>query len=234
MKDIKWSKWLTLVGILVIIYILLHLKGCKVKDVLEYWQDPTFKTDTIYLKVPYEVKGDSFAYKVPPKVIIRYLPLPDNGNKVKCSTDSLLGIIDSMGKEIQKVNKKFLTNFPKAEKLIYGYFKSDSLKLDLLSTQGVMETKIYLTNYNKFKYEYKDNQLRADTLKTKVDPKKSENKLSQSLYGSGGYEIVGKTPTISLDYYLKYKMFQVAAEPQLLIMKNPELMINLKLGYRIK
>lgn len=234
MEQKKMVRYGTLVGILVIIYLLLHLKGCKIKDVLEYWQDPNFKTDTIILEVPYEVKGDSFAYKVPPKVIINYIPLPDNGNKVKCLTDSLLSIIDSMGKEIQKVNYKFLTHFPNSQKLIYGYFKSDSLKMDLLTTKGEVETKIYLMNYNKFKYEFKDNQMRADTLKTKLDQNKPSDKLSQSCYVSAGYEPFNKTPITSLDYYLKYKTFQVAVEPQLMIKKNPELMLNLKLGYRIK
>lgn len=234
MKNIKWARYLTLVGILILIYLLLHLKGCKPSDVLEYWQNPNFKPDTVYIDKPYEVKGDSFAYAVPPKVVIRYLPLPDNGNKVKCLTDSLLSVIDSMGREIQKINYKFLTHFPNSPKLVYGYFKADSLKLDLLSTQGEVETKIYLTNYNKFKYEFKDNQMRADTLEVKTHPTKPPNKLSQSCYVSGGYEPFSKTPITSLDYYLMYKNLQAAVEPRLMIRRNPELMLNLKLGYRIK
>lgn len=226
---------ITFLLVIVGIWIILHLKMCHGKDPIEYWQDPNFKTDTIVIKEPYAVKGDSFPYKVAPKIVYRYLPSIDNGYKVKCSSDSLLSIIDSLGKQITSINKKYLTLFTEANKLIYGKFRSDSIRFDFLKTDGNIFSEIYLTNYQKFEYEYRENQFRAKELPEPLLPTNlPKQKINQSLYASGGYEVFGKTPTISLDYYLRYKKFQLTVEPMVFLKSNPSLMLNTKLGIKLK
>lgn len=226
-------------GLSIVILILLLLQNCKGPKVEEdkgpkpYWFNPNFKTDTIRVPKPFVVKGDSFVYLVPPKIIILYRDTNlSPGVFVKCDKDSLITLVDSLGKELQKIDKKFLTNYPKSFKLIRGLFKSDTLKMDFLKEDGKFQTEIFLTDYRRYKYEYHDNKLRADSIPLEADKVKS--KLTNSIFGNGGYMVLTKQPFLSLDYYLRYKKFQLNAEAGFTIQQQPTLLLSGKLGFQIR
>ncbi len=227
---------------MVLLYIILNMKYCSgiksnTKVPIGYWQAKGFRVDTVFVPKPYKVKGDSFPYLVYPKIVKVYPPDPFfqglNSPTISCKEDSLIEVINKLNKHITLINQKFLTQFTMDSKLVYGLFNRDTVRLDILKIDGNLQTNIYPTDYGNFKYEFKDDQLRADTLLAREKPR-VKPKIISELYGSAGYEIFSKNPTASFDYYLRYRKLQLDLEPTLLIRANPALLFQAKLGIKLK
>lgn len=234
MENKKWRNISLVLGTLIIIILFLKIKGCEGKGKKEYWEDPNFKPKIIKVPYPYPAKSPPNVITIPPHTVIQYLDNP-NPNKVKCENDSLIRIIDSLGKSLALLNAKYLTQFSNSSKLVGGLFKLDTLKLDLLKTDGNIETQIYPTNYLKYSYLWKNDQLHANPINSStIVPEKTREKLNQAFYVSGGYNFLNNKPLISADYYIRYRKFQLNVEPQITIEQNPTLELNGKIGYRLK
>lgn len=223
-----------MLGALFIVWLLFQIPSCPNKPTTQYWENPNFKTETVYVGKPYPVKGDSFPYKVPPIVVIKWKDRIIPGH-INCIDDSLILVIDSMGRELSKVDKQFLLQFPGSPKLVGGLFKLDTMKLDLLNTGGSISSQVYPVDYTRFEYEWYNNSIRAKELPQKPNNNSgADKKLNHSFYVQAGYSILSKVPIISSDYYLRYKRLQLDLEPRVTIEKNPTLELNAKLGIRIK
>lgn len=234
MENLKVKHILIVLGTLLIVWAIFQIPSCESKPKPQYWEDPNFKPETVYVDKPYPVKGDSFPYKVPPIVVIKWKDRIIPGH-INCIDDSLILVIDSLGREMRKVNKQFLLQFPESPKLVGGLFKLDTMKLDLLETTGSITSKVYPVDYNRFEYEWHNNSIRAKELTNKKPTGSSQGKkLNHSFYVQAGYSILSKVPIISSDYYLRYKRLQLDLEPRVTIEKNPTLELNAKLGVRIK
>ena len=64
------TKILSALSLVGIVWIIFNLKKCNSEPKKQYWQDPNFKTDTFKVNVPFEVKGGSFPFYVPPKIVV--------------------------------------------------------------------------------------------------------------------------------------------------------------------
>jgi len=214
-------------------------RGCG-DQIVQYWEDPDFKTDTVIIRVPYDrviekLITDTFEYSVPPKIVYRYKALTNNGSRVECEDEYLLTVIDSLDRELQGINTSYLTNFPANPKLIYGLFRPDSIRLDLLYTDGEVYTEVYLTDYDRFKYQWAMGQFRAEELRVRDLPggKESKRKLKSEVWVSPGYSLLDKKVTASADYYLRFKRYQANMQALTTIEQTPQLMINARLGFRL-
>jgi len=213
--------------------IIFLLKDCKNEKGDPYWKDPNFKTDTIKVDKPYAVKGDSFPYKVPPLIIIKYEKDTSNKNSIKCINDSLIKVIDSLGNQLSQINKSFLTQFPNSYKLIGGFFSLDTLKLDLLDVTGNISTQFYPVDYQNYDYQWYNDKMRAREISYISSSGQSKQKQF-SLYGNVGYGLLSKKPMLSMSGDYSIKRFKLSAEPSISIQQNPELNVDLKLGYKIR
>lgn len=233
MENKKWRNIALVLGTLIIIILLLKIKGCSGKGKKEYWEDKDFKTQIIKVPKPYFVKSPPNVITIPPHTTIKYLDNPEP-NKIKCENDSLIRVIDSLGRLLALINSKYLTQFPTSSKLVGGLFKFDTLKLDLLKTDGKIESFIYPTTYQKYNYLWKDNQMHAIPIESSTNLPKTKEKLNQAFYINGGYNFLNNKPAISADYYIRYRKFQINVEPKITIEQNPTLELNGKVGYRLK
>ena len=221
-------------GIMVTLF---FMDGCK-KEVLEYWEVGGFKTDTQYVDVPYEViieKIDTFEKIVPPIMVIKFRDAKDDGSVIDCQDDSLIAVIDSLGNKIKSIDKHFLTRFPNSFKLIYGLFTKDSLNLNVLKPNGDIYSLIYGVNYNRFKYQWINNEIRAEELDKVLSNSstKQKRKFTHGFYLSPGYDILDKNLTTSLNYILQYKRFRGDIEGRISIETQPTLMLHGKIGIKL-
>lgn len=185
-------------------------------DVKEYWEQQDFKPDTQVLNVEYpNIIFPDYPTYVPPNVVVNY-KASDNSNFLDV-TDSLLRVIDAKNQELAAINKTFLTQYPKASKLITGHFDEDTIKLDLLLTDGNISRFLYPVNYKRFSYQYQENQLKAQEKDLVVDNPIAKFKQnfhhSFSIYGN--YELLYDFPTLGFNYRAQYKKVWVQAEPKI-------------------
>lgn len=234
MENIKVKHVLWVIGTFIIIFLFLKIKGCKGKIPKQYWENKDFKPHIINVPKPYFLKLPPNIITIPPYTIIKYKDYP-NQNQIKCEKDSLIRVIDSLGKLLATINPKYLTQFPTSPKLVGGLFKLDTLKLDLLKIDGKIESYIYQTSYQNYNYLWKDGQIHANPIESITTvPQKTKEKLNQALYINGGYNFLNQKPLISADYYIRYRKFQINVEPKITLEKNPTLELNGKIGYRLK
>ena len=229
--DLKDKIILVLAGLLAIAIFIICFKGCGPNKPTQYYTKPGFKTDTVKIKVPYLVKGDSFPYYIPPKAVIEYLASPKNDDHLKIINDSLIDIINSLGEIQGVVNENFVSEYSTSPKLIGGLFTKDTFRLDLLHSDGKIFSNIYPIDYGNFKYQWVNDDLRSITIGKPAPVKPT---FGWGIYGNVGYEILSKKPFGSMDYYITYGKFRINIEPRFTIESKPILEINSKLGFRIK
>ncbi len=205
--------------------VLFHFPNQRRED-RQYWEALAFKTDTIIVKAPHvDVHLPKYPNYVPPKFVLNYLDSSVNYIQVQAN-DSLVRVIDSLQNRITQINIDFLKRYPEASKLIYAEFRNDSLRLDMLNIQGKINTELYSLNYNRFTYQYRDNQLRSEKL-----PFKKYQFLS---YIYGGYDIAQTTPIIGLDYSVLRDRYRLSGFSNFYIRENPQLTAGITFGYKLR
>lgn len=154
-----------------------------------YWKGANFKPDTIRTETRYSEtirelerergKQDTVS---PKQTIIYQSELPvgylDFQNKVLSYMDSTKGI-----REV--IQTQYITLHPKADKLITGKFRQDSVNLVLLGTNGLIRQDKFPVDYSKFNYDYYDNSMHASVNKTS----NTQNKQKKSLLQYNGTNI---------------------------------------------
>jgi len=225
----KWAQSIMCLAILALVsWFIFKPQSTQIPTALEYWQKRGFKTDTTIIKLDYKIPNPIFKFTVPPAQVYSYnTPVPITGISIKLH-DSLIQVIDSLHKHITTINSKYLKQFPNENKILYGAFTGDSLRLDLLHTDGGIRSDRYGVNYSKFKYQYLNGILHADPIKSD----KGKN-YSTQLYGYGGYDFLGK-PILGADYNLFKNNWRLKGNSFITIDKNPSLSLQGTIGYRIK
>lgn len=155
-----------------------------------------WRTDTVKELIPYEVTNRSKKEIVYlPKTVVRWLHEP-NSNRLIC--DSLIKVVDSLGKVIATMHPDYIKNFPKAPKLLFAQFNKDSIRLDLLKTDGDVYSDIYPVDYSLNNYGYRDNEFFSSP-KTKVK-RRIETHTTLSLIGSTYFMSPGLEVRKDFDY----------------------------------
>lgn len=157
---------LMLVGYIIYVHV---YRDKKNHDEIAYWKDQYFKPDTVYTNNTYRETlriQDKYPDSVPPKTLIVYRDqLPEGYLDFK---EGVLSVIDSLKNTKTPINTKFITLYPNNPKFLGGSFKKDSIRLDLLNTQGVISSQYYPVDYSLYNYQYVDNSMRADKLPTRI------------------------------------------------------------------
>lgn len=196
----------------------------KVVERMEYWENTKFKPDTINLTIPYtSIVNPQYEFKIPPATVIQYAPTPLPKVSVTLN-DSLLIVNDSLQKVITQINTTYLKQFPTRPKLLYGDFTGDSLRLDFLNINGLVTTEKYGVNYQRFKYQW-DWSFRAD-------PPKLKNQLKhESLLFTG---LQYTSPLIGGEYRISRNHLEARGLGQLVIQRQPQVQLQLTIGYKFK
>lgn len=192
----------------------------------QYWESMTFKTDTVVIKTQYpNIILPKYPNYVPPKFVLNYLDSSVNYIQVHAS-DSLLRVIDSLQNKITQINIDFIKKYPEASKLLYAEFSTDSLRLDLLNIRGQVNTQLYSLNFERYRYQYRDGEIRAEKLPFK------KYKFSSYIYG--GYDFAQTTPIIGLDYSVFRDRYRLSGFSNFYIAEKPQLTAGATFGYKLR
>ena len=216
-------------SVILILIIVIILKGCGGNNgdgKITY----KYKTDTLKVEVPYEVEVE--VEKVtPPKLVIKWKdrPVP---YEVQVVPDSLKLLIKNLEDSLQSVliDKKFLTNFPKASKLINFDLKFDTLNITTLDIAGETESNIYPMDFDNYKYQWYDNALHHEDFKKKKPKDKTKWK---QLYMDGGYDFIQQSPLLGINYNVKFSRVRVSAGTTMHLQPVPIITGTAKVGFRL-
>lgn len=172
-------------------------KGCSPKPKTPYFQEPGFKTDTIFAKPIeyYKKQGkeeqalEGKASVVPPKKVIIYR---DTGRWFR---DTLYQYVTTTG----DTDSEWLTDLKAHPQFLGGTFTGTKLKLNLRDFYGNIYEKYYGVDYSTYNYRHDGERLAY--YKNKKTP---ERRFHTASFVYLGYEPFQKAPTIMVDYSLNY------------------------------
>jgi hypothetical protein len=204
------------------------------KPPIDYW-GINYKTQ--FKKSPYslsEIPNDTSGYRtIKPGVETEYKPESKIPIQViKCSTDSLTLILDSLKSQILKIPVTFLTSFQENPKIIYGYFSKDTMTLDLFYPDGKSMQHLYQMDYQNYRYKYSDKTLKAEKIDSKPDKIANRN-VSSSIYVNSGMISYTRSPFISMNYEFNWNKLKIETTASYLITPNIP-MLSLGAGYKLK
>lgn len=196
------------------------------------------RTDTIFVGRDYSKQFNRLQKQIddlkstPPTQVIYYKPekTPPAVITQERIPDSLILYIADL-KERLAISESFITQYPKASKLISGSLTRNNFKLALLQTDGLVkeqEFDIYLDGYN---YYWSNNELRHE--KRKRPYKYKDPARWKQLYLNFGRDFLEKQNILSLDYQLLLNRIRIRSELDLILQKNTTLRNKVTLGYRL-
>lgn len=217
---------LAIIGILLII---IWYSGCNNKPIpgkLEY----KYKTDAIYGDQPFK-PSTNIKEKTKPLILIEWkkVRVP---YKVEVIPDSLKLLIRNLEDSLASIiiDKEFLTNFPKASKLINFDLFHDTLNITLMGIDGKTKSHIYPMDFHNYKYQWYDNELHHKESKYKD---KKDNAKFKQLYLDGGYDFFNQSPLLDMNYQINMGRLRLTASSGMYINSNPQLNAQLKMGIRL-
>lgn len=231
MKNINFNLILQIAMMAVIAWFIMDRRA-QDKVVKEYWENPNFVTDSIKTYVDYEkLPKPEYKHHVPPNVVINYIDSTKTLDHISLvMDDSLITVIDSLQSEITTIHEKYFKLYPTASKLIYGEFSRDSVRFDLLRTDGSIKTSTFGVNYGRFDYQYTNGNFRASE-------KPRENNAyspTNALFGYAGYNVTIGKPMIGLDYSIYRGKFRLQAESFLTLTRNTDFYLGANIGFKLK
>ena len=203
---------------------------------IQYWETEGFKTMVDSIGKTYSKVLDSrptHIITVPEKIIERFDRESPLNRQLILGKDSLIQVVDSLNKVISKIDTDFLTNYPQNPKLIWGSFSIDTLKFDLLNTDGLISSHLWIADYSRYKYTWSQGSLTTVRLPTKIPKKKFISLLQHHLYTHIGYEIPLQAGYIQGAYYLSWKNITFATQLGVTLQRTPTLEAKVGLGYKI-
>jgi hypothetical protein len=236
-KTTDWQSIKNILIIALIIGIFFSIWQCNRKDdiIIKDNKAPDnayqYETKEIYKDKYFDLK-DSLKNLIPVKPItiikwkkdIEYLPTPNEGPYTETIFDTIrIPIADT-----SKYNKN--------PRLVRLGLVQDSLSLTLFNNKNELYTENYPIYLGSYGYVWKDNQLNMynidkDKKTTSKDP---NSKISwNNLYFNAGYSVYANKPTTGLEYNLTYKRLKLDLNSEVLIIEQPKLNLNAKLGYRL-
>jgi hypothetical protein len=213
--------------IIIILAIIIYLKGCGgSKEPIEKLVYD-YKTDTLYIDRPFEIIK-TITEVTPPRYITKY-----KTDTVEVSIEvipnylqlKIAGLQDSI-----KIHQQYLAKYPGNSKLIEFKLNSDTFDITLLDTAANIFTRSYPIDLKYYKYQFRDNDLHHEDINYRKPKKKLDFK---SLYASGGYDFISKSPTLGLDYTLNFNRIRVSTGSIILLNTNPTILLQAKLGLRL-
>lgn len=96
----------------------------------------------------------------------------------------------------------FLLQYPHADKIISGQFTGTLAKFDLQNRSGQVESKVYITDYSKYRYEFYDNELKSVPINL---PTNFWKNIIPESYFYTTYNPFYHGVSFSADYSLMYK-----------------------------
>lgn len=227
----KWANIMFQLLILAALYILFYKHGKTEEALKEYWENKNFKTDSVTVHVDYtKLPKPIYKFTVPPAVSFDYTKIPASVYSTKITMDdSLLRVIDTLKKQMTVINQNYLKIEPTKPKLLYGEFKPDSLRLDLLGIDGKIRSNRYGVNYQRFRYQWVDGELKADPIKgIKLKP------FTTALYAYTGYDLTNSSALLGTDYSLYYRRIRVSADSWVTIKQQPDFYLRGTIGLKFR
>lgn len=203
----------------------------------QYWEINGFVTavDSIMADKYDDINpiNKTFSVTVPEKVVERYIGEEAPANReLAILADSLIRVNDSLNTTIAEINQSFITTYPFNPKIIRGLFTSDTLKLDLLNTDGTISSHLWITDYERYKYGWTNGTLTTSRLERLKRSKKFVRNLSHNLYTHAGYDFPLQAGYIQGDYYLSWRQITIATHLGVTIEKAPRLQCRVGIGYK--
>lgn len=118
--------------------------------------------DTIHVPGLLPIDTTKGSQKVVPTHVIIYDSIPifyDWGVHVDTIRKEVVTYKDST--IYDTIKYAFLLQYPHADKIISGKFSQGIAKFDLQNRSGQVESKVYITDYSKYRYEFYDNELKS-------------------------------------------------------------------------
>lgn len=223
-----------------LIVILLMIRNCnsdrEIKPSLaDYFKNPNHQTIVYVDSSKYNLpKVPDLAINIPPKVIIRYIDTSKaSNNELYVDTSKFVYVIDSLGQLLAKYHSDFLESYVSSSKLLGGYFTKDTLALDLMKSSGDISGKIYLVDYNKYRYYIREDSFYVEELKNSTTQKKRKIPITHGAYVNTGYSAFPQGPLASLDYQVNVGRVRLTAEVGTIISNNPSAIVLGKVGFRL-
>lgn len=203
---------------------------------VQYWETEGFKTlmDTLDIRYSsYIDKRPVYNITVPEKEILTFKnENPLNRSLIKAN-DSLYQVVDSLGAVISNLDRKYITLYPDNPKLLSGFFSRDSLRLELLNIDGTITSHLWLTDYERYKYGFKNNTLTTARLpEPPLVKRKFISLLEHDLFTHVGYDFPLQAGYIQGDYYLHWRKVVFAAHLGSTLERHPNLEARIGFGYK--
>jgi hypothetical protein len=144
-----------------------------------YWKQQAFKVDTTFTHEHYIYPAlPPAAENMPPKTVeIFDKPTPESQHaSVGFDTLGMISLYDSIARARTPIDRLYLTQFPKANKLINGQFGHDSVNLTMLSIDGLIKTEKYPVDLSLYKYDFRNNLMNATELSASEKKKYTQKK----------------------------------------------------------
>lgn len=227
------------VGLIIILFLLWD-GNCsqKIEDTTSgkifynYTTDSIYKKEYFALKAKWDKRNTMFT---PPLIITEYLPLPSRKiDSIKIINEAIAFYLDTVKKPLM-VNKEFIINYVEAPKLLEFNLIKDTLSLTTFSKDAKTLTHKWPLYLNEFGYAYYDNDLHRYNIKSEPPKKQSflkDMKWNQ-VYVNSGYEFTQEAPLLGVEYNLNPGRFKIDANADVILLKQPNLNLNVKLGYRL-
>jgi hypothetical protein len=223
--------------VITILLIVIGIKSCD-KDNTKDLSDYKYKTDTVQIDKDYQSQYNKLMKEyskmkrmkeTPPKTVKEYITKEIKGNVVKVP-DSIIVYIDSTKKKTS-IADNYIKSFVDKDKLINFKLVKDSFNLSTIAIDGKTITREYPLFLEKYDYYWYDNTLHHLPTKKKFS-EKVKGKFN-NMYINGGYDFMQKSPTIGAEYFIPLGKFKIGTDATLYIQQNPQINLNLKLGYRV-
>lgn len=237
-KQLNWQQIKNyLIIALVLGIILFFLYEChrdiKQGDIRDIKKDYQYKTNVAYKDKYFKLKDSLKHLKpIPPIFVDNWLtPEPSIIDSLSIYKEYLK--LYPRGKEVVLVKSDFVLNYPKAPKLLSFDLVKDSISLGLYNSDNTLQTITYPIYLDSYGYRYEDNALNMYNIESKAPTIIKPRLRWDNLYVNGGYDIYNKAAITGLEYNLTPGRFKLDVNAEVLILEQPKLNLNAKVGYRL-
>lgn len=217
----------TLIIGLVIGIILLLITQCHRDEVkANLAPDNAYKYDTeVVYKDKYKKLSDSIKGLVPIKPI----------TLIQWKTPGIEYLPGEVIRDTIRIPNPSDTLYKNNPRLISMGLIQDTLSFTLYNKDNQLFTETYPIYLGSYGYLWEDNQLNMYDIKGKEETKtKPKNSFAwNNLFFNAGYSVYAKAPTTGLEYNITYGRLKLDLNSEVLIIEQPKLNLNAKIGYRL-
>jgi len=220
-KTLPYLSAILVIGI--IIYLIFGYKPKPPKP-----SDNDYITDTVYIKIPYEVPKP---YPVPtkPKEVKIFTVDSTALDSLKLILQGKDILIEGLSEEI-KISQYYLKQFPKNPKLLSLSLSRDSLNLSLLNITGIPQETSWPVHLNENTYLWdNDNGLTSKPFK---EPKVKEP-FTMDYFIGGGFNVLYPSPYISGTISHDWARIRLYGTTELGLLRKESSSIKFGVDYRL-